>query len=301
MQTLEASPGRSEGPADTVEITAEVVGRLIPPRRAGSRKGANGKVLIVGGSHIYHGAPALASLAAIRSGADLVYTAVPKTCVQPVRCASPDLIVIPLADQKITRGAVRKLLGIIPKDLDSAAIGMGLAVADPAALNLLIRSLLDRDVALSLDASALTRHVLPAISGKGVVLTPHAGEFARMFGDAPPEDAASRVRLVREHAGRHGATILLKGPTDIVCGNGASYTFSKCAPCMTVGGTGDVLSGLVAGLLPRIRDAAEAAAAAAYVNGAAGLSVQARLGFHIASTDLIDSIPHIMKDFDRLS
>ena len=128
-----------------------------------------------------------ASLAALKTGADLVYTCVPKINVQSTRAVSPNLIVIPLVDSKLTRGAVNKLLGQIPNDLDSATIGMGLSIQDPEALKLLVKSLLDRDVRLSLDATALVNYIIPLLSGKNVVVTPHAGEFKKMFGEAPPE------------------------------------------------------------------------------------------------------------------
>ena len=135
-------------------ITSKLVKKFIPIRKLSSRKGDNGKVLVVGGSYIYHGAPALSSLAALKTGSDLVYTCVPKINVQATRAVSPNLIVIPLVDSKLTRGAVNKLLGQIPVDLDSATIGMGLSIQDPEALKLLVKSLLDRDVRLSLDATA---------------------------------------------------------------------------------------------------------------------------------------------------
>ena len=167
-------------------ITSKLVKKFVPVRKSSSRKGDNGKVLVLGGSYIYHGAPALSSLAALKTGTDLVYTCVPKINVQSTRAVSPNLIVIPLVDSKLTRGAVNKLLGQIPDDLDSATIGMGLSIQDPEALKLLVKSLLDRDVRLSLDATALVNYILPLLSGKNVVVTPHAGEFKKMFGEVPP-------------------------------------------------------------------------------------------------------------------
>ena len=110
------------------KLTKELIEKFIPPRENNSRKGDNGKVLVVGGSYIYHGAPVLSSLAALRSGSDLVYTCVPKINAFSTRSISPDLIVIPMADSKLTRGTVNKMLGQIPVDIDSVAIGMGLSL-----------------------------------------------------------------------------------------------------------------------------------------------------------------------------
>ena len=137
------------------QLNSSIIKKFIPARKSDSRKGENGIVLVVGGSYIYHGAPILSSIAALRCGTDLVYTSVPKINVSATRAISPNLIVLPLVDQKLTRGAVNKLLGAIPRNLDSATIGMGLAVQEKNALLLLVKSLLDRDVRLSLDASAL--------------------------------------------------------------------------------------------------------------------------------------------------
>ena len=169
----------------TKNLQASIVKKFIPPRLMNSRKGDNGITLIVGGSYIYHGAPILSSIAALRSGTDLVYTAVPKINVQSTRSISPNLIVIPLMDQKLTRGTVRKLIGNLPKNLDSATIGMGLYIADIEALKILVKSLTDNDVRLSLDASALRSEILPLLKHKNVVVTPHAGEFNRLFGKIP--------------------------------------------------------------------------------------------------------------------
>ena len=290
-------------------LSDSAVRGFVAPRRGASRKGDNGVVLVVGGSYVYHGAPILSSIAALRCGADLVYTSVPKVNVAATRAASPALIVIPLADQKLTRGAATKLLGALPENLHSAAIGMGLAVQERGALLHLVKSLLDRDVRLSLDASALVPDVLPLLADRNVVLTPHAGEFMRLFGEPvppPPPPGApgpddGRVSLVEENAGRHGVTVLLKGPTDIISDGSTTYLHAKEAvPAMTVGGTGDVLSGLVAGLLSRSRNALESAAAAAFVNGGAGRNAQGRLGLHMMATDLLDEIPAVMKPFDRI-
>lgn len=276
-----------------------VVKKFIPERKTNSRKGDNGTVMVVGGSYIYHGAPILASIAALRTGVDLVYTCVPKINVQSTRAISPNLIVLPLVDSKLTRGAVNKLLGQIPHDLDSATIGMGLAVKDSEALKLLIKSLLDRDVRLSLDASALVATLLPILPNKNVVVTPHSGEFKRLFGILPSESKKQRISTVEKYAKKHSITILLKGSTDIISDGNKTFLNVKKTPAMTVGGTGDVLSGIVAGFLSTNRNALEAASAASYVNGQAGKLIQKKLGFHITSMDLLEVLPHVLKPFDH--
>jgi NAD(P)H-hydrate epimerase len=282
------------------QISAAIVKKFIPARKSTSRKGDNGTVLVVGGSYIYHGAPILSSIAALRCGTDLVYTSVPKINVSATRAISPNLIVLPLVDQKLTRGAVNKLLGAIPRNLDSATIGMGLAVQEKNALLILIKSLLDRDVRLSLDASALIPEILPLLSDKNVVVTPHAGEFKRLFGDLPSNSKKERISLVEKNAKDNGVTVLLKGSTDVISDGKKTYLYTKKIPAMTVGGTGDVLSGLTAGMLAKNRNSLESAAAATFINGLAGMAVQKKLGLHMTSMDLLDEIPNVMKPFDKI-
>jgi NAD(P)H-hydrate epimerase len=281
-------------------LQATLVKKFIPARKLKSRKGDNGTVLVLGGSYIYHGAPILSSIAALRSGVDLVYTCVPKINVTPTRAISPNLIVIPLVDQKLTRGAANKLIGALPRKLDSATIGMGLAVQDKSSLTLLIQSLLDRDVRLSLDASALIPEVLPLLFDKNVVVTPHAGEFKRLFGIAPSDSKKERIALVEKNAKDNGIVVLLKGSTDIISDGNTTYLNEKKTPAMTVGGTGDVLSGLVAGMLAKNRNALESAAAATFINGIAGKMVQKKFGLHMTSMDLLGELASAMKPFDRI-
>ena len=167
-------------------------------------------------------------------------------------------------------------------------------------LLLLIKTLLDSDVRVLLDASALVPEVLPEISGKNCILSPHAGEYKRLFGHAVPDDDASREREVEKMAAEHKVVIILKGSTDIISDGETTYTNPKKTPSMTVGGTGDVLSGLVAGMLAKNRNVLQAASAAVFVNGLAGAAAQEKFGLHILATDVCDNIPYVMKSFDRI-
>ena len=280
-------------------LTKELIEKFLTPRETHSRKGDNGKVLIVGGSYIYHGAPVLSSLAALRSGSDLVYTCIPKINVSSTRSISPDLIVIPMADSKLTRGTVNKMLGQVPVDIDSTSIGMGLAIQDVEAIKLLVKSLLDRNVRVSLDASSLVKEILPIIEGQNVVVTPHSGEFKRLFGESIENDSTSRLAICEKFAKKHSLTVLLKGQEDIITNGEISYTNSTNSPCMTVGGTGDVLSGLVAGFLSRNKNMIEAVSAATFVNGMAGELLQKEVGNHMLASDLISKLPTILNSFDN--
>jgi NAD(P)H-hydrate epimerase len=105
---------------------------------------------------------------------------------------------------------------------------------------------------------------------------------------------------VEKKAKEHGITVLLKGATDVISNGSTTYLYEKKIPAMTVGGTGDVLSGLVAGLLSKNRNSLESAAAATFINGLAGKAVQKKLGLHMTSMDLLDAIPSAMRPFDKI-
>ncbi|MEM1922848.1 MAG: NAD(P)H-hydrate dehydratase [Nitrososphaerota archaeon] len=280
-------------------VSEEWVASVIPPRRAGSRKGENGVVMVVGGSRLYHGAPYLSAMAAMRSGVDLVYLFVPEKIASPIRALSPSLIVYPLSEVKLTPRVSEQIIQNTPQ-VDAAAIGPGLSVSKESALIKLIEGLIDKGVKLVLDASALQPYILEAVSGEDVVLTPHAGEFARVFNRPVKGGLEERCEAARSEAGEHRVTILLKGQLDIIS-NGERVLVNRTgSSAMTVGGTGDVLTGLTAGLRAKKVGALESAAAAAYINGLCGEMAEQKLGLHILPTDVIEMMPYVMKRFDRV-
>lgn len=271
----------------------------MPPRSKSSKKGDNGTVLVAGGSRFYHGAPVLTSLAALRSGADLVYTAVPRSIISPVRSFSPNIIALPLPDDKLTVGSANRLAAMVPKHADSAAIGMGMTLAGPEALIALVRKLKDAGTKLVLDASSLVPEVLAEVADIKATVTPHAGEYRRLFQSEAGNNEKERIANVRAMAKKHSITILLKGPSDIIS-DGKEVAVNRTHNCaMTVGGTGDVLTGLTAGLVARISPF-EAAILGAYINGLAGNLAFKRVGLHMVATDLIDGLSPAMKQFDRI-
>ena len=121
-----------------------------------------------------------------------------------------------------------------------------------------------------------------------------------LFGQTPSSKINERIKVVEKNAKENGITVLLKGPTDVISNGFTTYLYKKNIPAMTVGGTGDVLSGLVAGFLSKSRNPLESAAAAAFINGLAGKAVQTKLGLHMTSMDLLDQIPIVMKPFDKI-
>ena len=280
-------------------MTPKLIKQLMPPRSSLSKKGDNGTVLIAGGSRFYHGAPVLASMSALRSGADLVYTAVPRSIITAVRSFSPAIIALPLPDDKLTVGSSNRLVAMLPKHTDAAAIGMGMSL-EPEALTVLVRKLKQARTKILLDASALIPQILAEISNTGSIVTPHAGEYKRLFsidlGTTKEEMTSNVHRLAKEH----GITIILKGWVNIISDGEQLATVKRSTPAMTVGGSGDVLSGLAAGLLAKMKPF-DAALVAIYVNGLAGNLAFKHAGLHIIATDLIDALPAVMKQFDKVT
>ncbi|QQG49112.1 MAG: NAD(P)H-hydrate dehydratase [archaeon] len=278
-------------------IDREFVARVIPPRLLKSHKRMNGTVCVLGGNWLYHGAPYLCSMGALRSGVDLVYTAVPAKVAPSIRSLSPDLIVVPLPDGKLTRGSVSKLLSWT-KGVDCFAVGPGLGPQRAGAIATALLQLKSASTSMVLDADALRAEVL-GVLGRGTLVTPHAGEFSRLFGVELPDELSGRVKTAEKCAKQSGLTVLLKGPADVITDGDRTALNETHSPAMTVGGTGDVLTGLCAGLLAKGVPSFEAACASAFINGSAGAEAARELGLHIAASDVLSRIPAAMKGFDR--
>jgi ADP-dependent NAD(P)H-hydrate dehydratase len=283
------------------ESSDEDIAAASKPRRLNSRKGENGVVLVVGGSWLYHGAPLLASLAAMRAGVDLVYLAVPEKIATAIRSYTPSIIVLPLTDYKLTpRSAVR--IAEVVDGITALTVGPGLARGSEKGIIELLENIRGAGVPAVLDATALFPEVLNTVSGRDVVLTPHAGEFRRLFGIELGSSVEERVEKVREMCQRYNVTVLLKGVVDVIS-DGKEVVLNRKsweAAGMTVGGTGDVLAGLTAGLLAHGAKPFEAAVAGARVNGLAGVNAVRRKGFHITPEDVIEELPNVLKPFDRI-
>jgi NAD(P)H-hydrate epimerase len=283
---------------DTTSIDARMVAGVIPARKKSSHKRMNGTVCVVGGSRLYHGAPFLCATGAIRSGVDLVYIAVPASIAPSIRALSPDFIVVPLPDSKLTRGNVSKLMSWV-EGINCFALGPGLGPQPPELLVQAVNKMKGEEKGLVIDADALRPQILPSIKGTGAIVTPHAKEFERLFGEALPPEVEGRVKAVAEAAKKADVTVLLKGPTDVVSDGIRVGLNDTHTPAMTVGGTGDVLTGIVAGLSAKGVGSFEAACAGAFINGSAGVEAVRSLGLHITASDVANNIANVMKQFDR--
>ncbi len=281
-------------------VDEDFIKKNYPARRKESHKGENGRVLVIGGSWIYHGAPYIASLAALISGVDLVYTAVPKPIVSTIRCLNPNLIVIPLPDYKFTKGNAERLIKIMPQ-VDVVLIGNGMGKGISDGLKVFLKEMPLKKAIL--DADALLPESISVLSGsdKDFIVTPHEAEFKRISGfDVEGKSIEEKAKMVMNFAKDKGTTVLLKGVIDIISDPKELYLNATGNAGMTVGGTGDALAGLTAGFFSKVTKAVTASALAAYINGSAGDLALNEKGLHFTATDLINYYPEIMKKFDRL-
>jgi hydroxyethylthiazole kinase-like uncharacterized protein yjeF len=264
-----------------------------------AHKGQFGRLLVIGGSETFTGAPTFVGLAAFRTGTDLVFVAAPERTAQAISSISPNLITIKLPGPNLAPKHVTLLREQLEK-ANAVAIGPGLGMEKQtiSAVRMITQLVQQLKKPLLLDADALK--ALGVLKKKlfdsSTVMTPHAGEFQAVFGKPPSRDLKARSSEVRALADRTGGVVLLKGHTDVIS-DGARLKLNNTGnPGMTVGGTGDVLSGIVAGLLAQGVGGFRAAAAGAFINGAAGDLAEEEFGYHLTPTDLLERIPKVMDD-----
>jgi hydroxyethylthiazole kinase-like uncharacterized protein yjeF len=267
-------------------------------RAAGAHKGDFGRLLVIGGSEVFSGAPALVSLAALRTGVDIVYLAAPKKTASAVSSMSADLITLKLKGEHLSAGNVNALLTYLEK-VDAVVMGPGLGMHAETQefVKMCVSAIESAGKPLLLDADGLKSFAEFKRPLKvPLVLTPHAGEYAILSGIRLHEILEEGEREVQKTAEELNAVILLKGKVDLVCdGKRVKLNFTG-NPGMTVGGTGDVLSGVVGALLAQKAEPFEAAVAGAFVNGAAGDFVADEKGYHMLATDLLEWIPRVLDD-----
>jgi hydroxyethylthiazole kinase-like uncharacterized protein yjeF len=278
------------GPGDVLSI--------LKPRSPESHKGDFGRLLIIGGSDTFSGAPALVAQAALRTGVDLAYVAAPEKSAYAISSLSPDLITIKMAGNHLSPGNLNQLKPWIVA-CDAVALGPGLGLEDETrrTVELIVSAVEQSGKALVLDADGLKAFAKFKRKLKiPFVMTPHAGEYAILTGRKVPEKLDQKViSLQKTSAGLNGV-VLLKGHIDIIAyGKRVKFNYTG-NPGMTVGGTGDVLTGLVGAFLAQKVDPFSAAAAGAFINGAAGDYVFSERGAHMVASDLINWIPHVMED-----
>jgi NAD(P)H-hydrate epimerase len=274
-------------------LTPEQLRELVEPRAAESHKGDFGRVTIIAGSRGKTGAAHLSAMGALRSGAGLVTIATPAGCLPIVASMAAEYMTEPLAESKVgavTKAAVDRIL-----ELRHDVIACGPGLGRGAGVGEFVRALLERsDAPLVLDADALT--VLGDDPGRvmgreerDVIITPHPGEMARLIGASIEDVQANRIDVAAGFATTHNVHVVLKGHRTIIATPEGSVFINPTGNAgLATGGTGDLLTGMIAAWLAQLLDAEAACRLAVFLHGAAGdLAESAEGQVAMTATDVL--------------
>ncbi|MGA7660063.1 MAG: NAD(P)H-hydrate dehydratase [Candidatus Sulfotelmatobacter sp.] len=285
-------------------ITSHDLAPLIGPRPAESNKGNYGHVLVVGGSLGKSGAVAMAGMSALRAGAGLSTVATPRSVLGTVAGFHPELMTEPLpeTDAGTISANAQDRIAELTKGKSVLAIGPGIS-RDPQTSEL-VRSLVAKlHVPMVVDADGLNAFEgrTDELNGKGrtLVITPHPGEMARLAGSSIADVQKDRLVVARKFAREHELIVVLKGHRTLaVRPDGEAWVNTTGNPGMATGGTGDILTGIVAGMIAQhTKDAFAAVLAAVHLHGLAGDVMRESVGDHsLVATDLLKGLP---KAFQR--
>ncbi|WP_048147190.1 bifunctional ADP-dependent NAD(P)H-hydrate dehydratase/NAD(P)H-hydrate epimerase [Pyrococcus abyssi] len=261
-------------------------------KRKGEHKGQNGKILIIGGSENYYGAPYLAGKASSYL-VDLVYLLTPERVAR--RIDDPNLIVREVPGDNL-RGEHIELALELSERVDAVVIGPGIGTKEETKEFVLeFIKKVEKPMVIDADGLKIIAEDLDALKNRKFVLTPHAGEFKLLFGVKPGGSLVEKSKLVKEKAEEINGVILLKGAYDIVS-DGKVWLYNKTGNRgMTTGGTGDVLAGVVGSFLALGNEPLRAASAGAFLTGFSGDLVYEEKGEAFTALDVANKIPLALK------
>ncbi len=275
--------------------------RCFAPRSADSHKGTYGTVLSVCGSYGMAGAAALAAKAALRSGVGLLTAAVPESIYPIVAVQVPEGVFVPYAACGVQ--AVKMLLPRLQK-ADALLVGCGLGQS-PSTTAMIEALVAEAACPIILDAdgiNAAARHIsIVETIHAPLILTPHPMELSRLLGCSVATVQADRLAAAKEAVQRTGAVVVLKGHhTVIAAPSGEVWVNPTGNPGMAVGGSGDVLAGMIAGLVAQGMPPADAARCGVYLHGAAGDRAAARLSQHaMLPTDMLEELSGLFLQLEQ--
>lgn len=290
-------------------ITARNIASFVAQRPAESNKGSYGHVLVVGGSLGKAGSVAMAGMAALRAGAGLSTVATVKSALSTVAGFHPELMTEPLSETDagtISASALDRIAELA-KGKSVVAIGPGIS-REPRTAELVRNLIAKLQVPIVLDADGLNAFDgrTEQLTGKGrtLVITPHPGEMARLAGCSIPDVQKDRLGTAREFAREHELIVVLKGHrTLVVQPDGEAWVNTTGNPGMATGGTGDILTGITAGMIAQEpKNALAAVLAAVHLHGLAGDVMRERVGEHsLVATDLLLGLPEAFRRTDEMS
>lgn len=280
----------------TKRLDHEMVLSLLPDRNPWGHKGNFGRLLLLCGSKGYTGAAFFAAMGALRSGAGVVFLGVPESiyAIEAVKLNEPVIFPLPDAGGRLSAAAVPEILPRLPR-MDAVLVGPGLGQSEGTLA--VVRAVLEKaECPVVVDADGI--NVLSAhrdlLRGRKspTILTPHDGEFARLGGVIGEERMAAAADLADDL----GCIVLLKGHETCITDGVNGYVNSTGNPGMAVGGSGDVLAGVITALLGAGLPPLEAAACGAWLHGAAGDRCASELGqYGMLPTDMLSALPRLMK------
>ena len=288
-------------------MTGETARSLVPPRPLDSHKGTFGHLLIVAGSRNFVGAASLASQGAHRAGAGLVTLAAPESVYRIAASKLTETIHLPLPedDEGRVHAAAADLIRERLGNYSALAIGCGLGWSSGTTNFLESLLLAEQDKPerpMVIDADGLNNLAScadwPARLGAHALLTPHPGEMATLSGRSTADVQSGRINLAARAAAEWGQTILLKGAHSVAASPAGRQRILPFAnPALAAGGTGDVLTGIIGGLMAQGLQPFDAAALGGYLHGTAAELVRSRLGDSgVVASDLLDLIPTVMAE-----
>ncbi|MDY6771469.1 MAG: NAD(P)H-hydrate dehydratase [Candidatus Nanohaloarchaea archaeon] len=261
--------------------------RLFTDRLEEAKKGDFGTVGFVGGAEEYPNTPAICALASLRTGADLNVIFAPERAADSCAGFAPDLMTTPLDGERLKLDNVDAILDEVDR-LSALVVGNGLG-DDEATIEAVERLVAETEVPLVLDGDALKADVRGMdLEGRKAVITPHRGEFERLYGE-PAEELAAVKEQVEKAARVLGCTVVLKRPVDVVSDGSDVYGVFAGNPYMTKGGTGDALAGICGALLGRT-EPITAGYLAAKINGKAGDRVAAESKQSFTIEEMLEEI-----------
>jgi NAD(P)H-hydrate epimerase len=274
---------------------------VLPPRPREAHKGQFGRALIIAGSRGMAGAAVLCASAALRGGAGLVRLAVPRELLGVVAAGNPCYMTAPLPEDVHGQLDAAAMLDVFSLAEWSTVVAAGPGLGQGSGVALVVRGLLEQlATPLVLDADAI--NVLGSDSAllrrrsAPLILTPHPGEFARLSHSSTADIQADRVNLAVRFAADHRLVLVLKGAGTVVTDGRRAYVNTTGNPGMATGGTGDVLTGLIAALLAQGLEAFAAAQLAVFLHGRAGDLAADDLGeVSLIASDLLDFLPRAFR------
>lgn len=278
-----------------MELTHEKVLNILPDRNPFAHKGDFGRTLLLCGARGFTGAAYLAAMGALRSGGGLVFLGVPESIYAIEAVKLNEAVVFPLPDRggMLSMEAIPEILDRI-LGMDAVLIGCGLGQSEGTreVVEAVLRSA-DCPVVLDADGINVLREHMDVVRGRQqpTILTPHDGEFRRIGTLSQDREASAKV-LAKDL----GAIVLLKGHRTIITDGENTYINTTGNPGMAVGGSGDLLAGIIVSLLGQGIAPLEAAACAAWLHGAAGDRCAEELGqYGMLPTDMLNALPRLMK------